>query len=646
MSNANAPPLYRLWTLWDRTESSLQYITIQFEKAREQEEDASSDEEVFVQSRSLVYQWNACSTFSVPPLSRLSLQSPQHIEKFCVDLILKPGYLPIPVLVEALEFPVYGLYEDGGGSSVENMVTREALVSHLYSQRALMDTSEGGGGGNGAESAATIFYRLLHQIETTYRDWSSSIGLETDWGHGVVGVYKRGGLAVGLLRPCDVGELVSQSCFQNCAEALQACFSEDAGGGGGRGMIDSLTPDLQSKVYLFLSQVCGKLLGGDSRGVDGILNPAVLSALEKELVFGLDGCLEGSLDEYTVRVYDSVVAPPGEEHGESQQQSQSAWFAIRTQVICLVQQMGGRSQLERVLDFLVTSFQDPDYNVLDDQATLNKTGGVQLNELVVSLIVKSTCSVIEKRQELVRSAFFAACLIKHICPQYAPSRQLFMRLQSLVCCYWRLHWLCFQKRLDHSSASLSASTESRFGKLDISRTVPDSLSDSHEQGLLEYLIRNRVCFNPDEFLVSPANAITSAIHTIFSFVGFSRAHALTSLKEAAPVVKLVGSIFSHIPPASLISFLQSLPLATPSVCFLKAKGWLCQDEYQKARHLFEKAIGNDGGESDLQLLIGGDSVNVSSYYVHVSKLCLERGALDLVIHFGKLALATSEVSVL
>ena len=117
------------------------------------------------------------------------------------------------------------------------------------------------------------------------------------------------------------------------------------------------------------------------------------------------------------------------------------------------------------------------------------------------------------------------------------------------------------------------------------------------------------------------------------------------MKEAAPVVKLVDSLFSHIPPASLISFLQSLPLATPSVCFLKAKGWLCQDEYQKARHLFEKAVGNDGGESDLQLVIGGDSVNVSLYYVHVSKLCLERGALDLVIHFGKLALATAEVGV-
>ena len=183
-------------------------------------------------------------------------------------------------------------------------------------------------------------------------------------------------------------------------------------------------------------------------------------------------------------------------------------------------------------------------------------------------------------------------------------------------------------------------TESRLDKLNL---YEGNNNEPEDKSFLEVLIQTKIQFNADEFLVSPSSAIVSAIKNIFSFVGFSRAHPLTSLKEAAPLVKLLDTFFDQLPSAGVLDFLQSVPFPTPAISFLKAKSWLQLGEYQKSRCLFRKAVGNEGGESDLQLVFGNDTIQSSDYYIYVSKLYLEKGILDLAIYFGKLSLFNIKV---
>ena len=581
---------YRLWTLWDRAEDSIQFITLVLEDSNETCQDNRLVESYF-------YQWTGCQSATIPPLSQISLQClAQNIERVCIDLIMKPGYIPLPVLVETVEYPIESSSDPSG-----IIITRQSIVSFIY-QNLLPSNGSSFLSRESNESRATIFYRLLHQIETIYREWATSTGLQTDWGYGVVGVYKKGSLALGLIRPCDSSEIISDVQFQS-----SLYFS----GFVTMNSLEGFTPDMSSKTFLFVEKVCGK--------VWALLSPAALEILEKELVFGLDGYLEASIDEYTAHIYDMVV--PSDE-------MENNWENIRNQLLCHVQQLGGKAELEKIVDFLVKSYQHPDYSILDDEEESGDQHGdlAQLNDMVLLLIIKTATSVIQKRREIIRMVFFSLCLIRHVCPEYAISRELFMRLQSLVCCYWRLDWLCYQR---------IESTEPRLGRLDLSGKGQES---QEEQSILEVIIQSKIRFNSDEFIVSPSSAIGSAIQTIFSFIGFSRAHPLTSLKEASPIVKLIDSFFDRLPASSILDFLLSVPFPTPAVTFLKAKAWLFLEDYQKSRWFFERAIGNEGGESDLQLVVGNESIQSSDYYIYVSKLYLECGVLDLAIHFGKLAL--------
>ncbi|KAJ3362821.1 hypothetical protein HDU91_003238, partial [Kappamyces sp. JEL0680] len=478
----------------------------------------------------------------------------------------------------------------------ENSLDSLKLHTRMYVANSTIFTANDLSGIQQELSAA--WYRFLVKLTSLFNEYSFPVSLCCEPFSGSVVVLAKGGITRHIYQ-ADVSSLVAAAVSDNSKTSVSQLPAFVFTG--------HLEPLADPAVRDTLVAFCECIAYCKA----SLLSPAVLAGLETELLHSAIG-YESSLDEYTSLVFDKVVPL---EHAET-----AEWTEERARLYFCIAKCG--TGLDALLDTLLAMLQHPDYELGPDGDPAG-TGNA-------GLIATTLQTIIKNRNDFVQGAFFTLCLAKHIYPELAPSRINFARWQSLTCCYARLSWLAMQRVQTFGRDSLD------FNALQI--TAGPELSKAT---LLEHVVQNHICLDSEGD--NSTVYLLNACHLVLSKLGWTRAHGLATLKEAAPIVTWAHALFDQIAPASLLVLLESLSSPTPSCCYLMARVWLKLNQYSKARVLFERAACGHSSDSDLELVIPllKDSPTLAAYYQHVMQSCLDDSLLELAVHFGKLAVATA-----
>lgn len=297
----------------------------------------------------------------------------------------------------------------------------------------------------------------------------------------------------------------------------------------------------------------------------------VVHVLEKELATSLVAS-ELSMEEYCAFVVDRVL-------GREENQDIDLDLNIH----------GLDDGIEDFIGMLVGMLQYPDFG--------ESQSGLPHNEIYAfEIAIKE---VVERRRTFVRDLFYMLCLRQVV------SGRLFRKLQALVCCYYRLSML-LDLNIERGEMGVFAA------------------------GSLVSSLVNDIGWEGDNGSECRAGAIGCFIGKL----GWARVHPLGSIKEAAPVLNLLGSIFDLVSPAAILDILETLPTTTAAGCVMRGRCFLARKEEEEAKQMFLKAAG--GEREDIESVVpGGTKLDV--YYGWVMDLCVVNDSNLLAIYFGRLA---------
>lgn len=488
---------FSLFTLWDTNIQSVYYTCLQLEKQHNELQNEST--------------WITCTTRTLPSLTHPPLlPSPAHEnfqDLFASLLSIPNSPYPLELVLEASQYSsnavVQTLSQDEStGAQLDCLIdvprfTVSQVLEHVLGyivNESLALQSSSASATSSKDALEESWYRFIATLDSLCGVAHATTNLQ--FINNSVFLFKKGCGAPGLLRDADVSESLLTKTSLNTALPPALSFRNR----------DCMKNSLAVVDYLYQS--------GHFTTFEHDLNQVGLI----KLLFCKSG--EGT-DEITLAVFDYF--------------NESGLDRGRLRYLC---ERGGNNWLEYSIIGFCTAFQHADYYQANTTASDSMDADDDVNAVLDSqrsgLISNAIVSIIRNRFKILRDLFFATCIIIHTCPDIErPSKTVFLQLQSLVGCYWRLNWLASRK-----PASLNS-----FGSI------------------IEELLVKWYPFDEECALLPLPSSILQTVSSFLSWTGWARSRPISSLEECKPVLHILSIVFDKISSNDCIDFLNSIPLA-------------------------------------------------------------------------------------